>query len=214
MVIWVAFHWHKVTSQDPCIQQWLEITFQKEWCHNGIFADDSNTFWWHFVPPLIFSSHYISWWSLARLYCFSCLLLDFFIYHLDGLFSTYQFPFYLDSYIDWAFWPLICFIVVLFVLFLAFLLLLGHVAFTSLSPSFDLLTFSFVNFGCVFWLFPCGFPPKYVFVFQCHLFFSSCAYMEVSMLWHKYVIHVMKLWYKLFLKVACILEFDKKTQCE
>jgi len=82
MVIWDAFHWHKVTSRDPCIQQWLEITFQKEWCHNGIFANDSNTFRWHFVPPLIFSSHYISWWSLARLYCFSCLLLDFFILSL------------------------------------------------------------------------------------------------------------------------------------
>jgi hypothetical protein len=56
--------------------------------------------------------------------------------------------------LDKLIWPLICFVVVFFVLLLVVLWLLGAMAFTSMLPSFVLLTFSFVIFGRGFWLFP------------------------------------------------------------
>jgi hypothetical protein len=57
----------------------------------------------------------------------------------------------------WVFFAFDLFCCGFFVLLLAFLWLFGAVAFIGLLPSFDLLTFSFVNFGLIFWLSPCGF---------------------------------------------------------
>ncbi len=136
----------------------------------------TTTTWDYLLEGMVWQWHFCGWfqptsmalcssfdffltWDFLLMFCRTCIVFvarfwTFSSCHLVGLFWTCWFPFSLECHIVWVILAFDFFCCSFFVLILAFLWLFGAVAFIGLPLSFDLLTFSFVNVGHVFWLFP------------------------------------------------------------